>query len=116
MEHVIKNLVILGSTGSVGTQTLDIVRAFPELFEIVGLCNGRNTDLFKQQIDEFKPAYFNTLGEVESGYGGAKFAPADEIVALPEVDLVMAATVGCAGMPPAMAPAKALVMALGLTQ
>ncbi|MBT5254096.1 MAG: 1-deoxy-D-xylulose-5-phosphate reductoisomerase [Chloroflexi bacterium] len=107
MEHVIKKIVILGSTGSVGTQTLDIVRAFPELFEVVGLCNGRNTDLFKKQIDEFKPEYFNTLGEVESGYGGAKFAPAEEIASLPEVDLVMAATVGCAGMPPAIAALRA---------
>jgi 1-deoxy-D-xylulose-5-phosphate reductoisomerase len=107
LEHVIKKIVILGSTGSVGTQTLDIVRAFPELLEVVGLCNGRNTDLFKKQIDEFKPAYFNSLGEVESEYGGAKFAPAEDIVALPSVDLVMAATVGCAGMPPAIAALRA---------
>lgn len=107
MEHAIKKLVILGSTGSVGTQTLDIVRAFPDRFEVVGLCNGYNTPLFNQQIDEFKPAYFNTLGDVESGYGGAKATPAEEIVALPEVDLVMAATVGCAGMPPAIAALRA---------
>lgn len=98
MERTVKKLVILGSTGSVGRQTLDIVRAFPERFEIVGLCNGYNTPLFKQQIDEFKPGYFNTLGDVESGYGGAKQAPAPEIAALSEVDMVMACTVGCAGM------------------
>jgi len=113
MEPTIKKLVILGSTGSVGTQTLDIVRAFPDRFEIVGLCNGYNTSLFKEQIDEFKPAYFNTLGDVESGYGGAKFAPAEDIVTLPEVDLVVAATVGCAGMPPAIAALQA-GKALGL--
>ena len=113
MEPTIKKLVILGSTGSVGTQTLDIVRAFPDRFEIIGLCNGYNTPLFKQQIDEFKPKYFNTLGDIESGYGGAKFAPADEIVVLPEVDLVVAATVGCAGMPPAIASLQA-GKALGL--
>lgn len=103
MEHTIKKLVILGSTGSVGTQTLDIVRAFPDRFEVVGLCNGYNTPLFKQQIDEFKPTYYSTLGDVESGYGGAKFAPAQEIVTLPEVDLVMAAMVGCAGTPSTIA-------------
>lgn len=113
MEFTIKKLVILGSTGSVGTQTLDIVRAFPDRFEIVGLCNGYNTELFKQQIDEFKPKYFNSLGDIESGYGGAKFASAEEIVSLPEVDLVVAATVGCAGMPPAIAALQA-GKALGL--
>jgi 1-deoxy-D-xylulose-5-phosphate reductoisomerase len=107
MEHTIKKLVILGSTGSVGTQTLDIVRAFPDRFEIVGLCNGWNTPLFKQQLDEFKPAFFHTLGDVESGHAGATFAPAEEITARDEVDLVMAATVGCAGMPPAIAALRA---------
>ena len=107
MEHTIKKLVILGSTGSVGTQTLDIVRAFPERFEILGLCNGYNTPLFKKQIDEFKPQYFSTLGDVESGYGGAKKAVTEEIVALPEVDLVVAATVGCVGMPASIAALNA---------
>ncbi len=107
MEPTIKKIVILGSTGSVGTQTLEIVRAFPDRFEIVGLCNGYNTPLFKQQLDEFKPKYFNTLGEIESGYAGSKFAPAEEIASLPEVDLVVAATVGCAGMPPAIAALEA---------
>jgi 1-deoxy-D-xylulose-5-phosphate reductoisomerase len=107
MEHTIKRLVILGSTGSVGTQTLDIVRAFPDRFEVVGLCNGYNTPLFKQQIDEFRPTYYHTLGNTESGYGGAKFAPAEEIVTLPEVDLVMAAMVGCAGTPPTIAALQA---------
>jgi 1-deoxy-D-xylulose-5-phosphate reductoisomerase len=107
MERNIKKLVILGSTGSVGTQTLDIVRAFPDRFEVVGLCNGFNTPLFKQQLDEFKPTYFSTMGDVESGYAGAKSAPTEEIVTLPEVDLVVAATVGCVGMPPAIAALRA---------
>ncbi len=103
MERNIKKLVILGSTGSVGTQTLDIVRAFPDHFEVVGLCNGFNAPLLEQQIDEFKPAYFSSLGDTQTGYGGAKAAPAEEIVILPEVDIVVAATVGSAGMPTSMA-------------
>jgi 1-deoxy-D-xylulose-5-phosphate reductoisomerase len=107
MERTVKKLVILGSTGSVGRQTLDIVRAFPDRFEIVGLGNGTNTPLFKKQIDEFKPRYFNTLGDIESGYGGAKKAPAEEIASLPEVDIIVAATVGCAGMPSTFAAIKA---------
>lgn len=107
MERIVKKLVILGSTGSIGRQTLDVVRAFPDRFEIVGLCNGFNTSLLQQQIDEFKPTYVSTLGDLQPGYGGTKFAPAEEIAALPEVDLVMAGTVGCAGMPSTLAALKA---------
>jgi 1-deoxy-D-xylulose-5-phosphate reductoisomerase len=107
MEHTVKKLVILGSTGSIGSQTLDIVRAFPDRFEIIGLCNGFNTPLFKDQIDEFKPLFINTLGEIESGYGGAKKAPVEDIVALPEADLIVAGTVGCAGMSSTIAALEA---------
>ena len=107
MEPTIKKIVILGSTGSVGTQALNIVRAFPDRFEVVGLCNGSNTSLLKRQIDEFNPRYINTLGEIESGYGGSLTLPVEEIVALPEVDSVVAATVGCAGMSPAFAALEA---------
>ena len=64
MDPTIKKIVILGSTGSVGTQALNIVRAFPDRFEVVGLCNGSNTSLLKRQIDEFNPSYINTLGEI----------------------------------------------------
>ena len=103
MEHTIKKLVIVGSTGSVGRQTLDIVRAFPERFEVVGLCSGFNISMLKMQIDEFRPGYISALGEIEPGYGGAREAPATEIVALPEVDLVVAGAVGCAGMPSTLA-------------
>ena len=50
-----KKLSILGSTGSIGTQTLDIVRKFPEKFKIAGLSCNSNIELLKKQIDEFKP-------------------------------------------------------------
>lgn len=57
-----KTLSILGSTGSIGTQTLDIVRKFPEQFKIVALSCNSNIELLKKQIEEFKPkiaAVFN---------------------------------------------------------
>ena len=107
MERTIKKVVILGSTGSVGTQALNIVRAFPDRFEVVGLCNGSNTSLLKRQIDEFKPRYINTLGDIDSGYGGSLTLPVEEMVALSEVDFVVAATVGCAGMSSAFAALEA---------
>jgi len=50
-----KKLSILGSTGSIGTQTLDIVRKFPDKFQVVALSCNQNIELLKKQIEEFKP-------------------------------------------------------------
>lgn len=50
-----KPITILGSTGSIGTQTLDIVRNHPSLFRVVGLAAGNNISLLAEQIKEFKP-------------------------------------------------------------
>lgn len=50
-----KNIVILGSTGSIGTQTLDIVRQHPDKFKIVGLSANSNIEKLSEQIEEFKP-------------------------------------------------------------
>ena len=50
-----KNLVILGSTGSIGTQALDIVRTWPQLLSVTALAAGRNVELMEQQVREFRP-------------------------------------------------------------
>lgn len=50
-----RNISILGSTGSIGTQALDVIRVNPASFNVVALTCGRNTKLFKEQIEEFKP-------------------------------------------------------------
>ena len=92
-----KRIVILGSTGSIGTQTLDIVRAFPDAFEVAALCAGQNEELLKRQIDEFHPRYFSSSTDLDLHNGSSRIT-AEEAAALPDVDLVMAATVGCAGM------------------
>lgn len=97
-----KRLVILGSTGSVGRQTLDVVRAFPDAFEVVGLCAGNNLDLLKTQVDEFHPRHINSAANLSS-HNGATQLSAEEIASLPDVDIVIGATVGCAGMGPALA-------------
>ncbi len=52
-----KTVSILGSTGSIGTQTLEIINNFPEKFSLIGISAGQNIDLFKQQILDFKPKY-----------------------------------------------------------
>jgi len=52
-----KNIAILGSTGSIGTQTLEIVNRFPDLFNIISLVANRNVQLLKYQIEKFKPEF-----------------------------------------------------------
>jgi len=52
-----KNLTILGSTGSIGTQTLDIVKRFPDRFNIISLVAHRNIQLLKDQIKKYKPEF-----------------------------------------------------------
>ena len=52
-----KKIVILGSTGSIGRQTLDVIRAFPGQFDVVGLAAGANLDLLQQQVKEFHPRH-----------------------------------------------------------
>ncbi len=60
-------LTILGSTGSIGTNTLDVVRQNPDRFRIFALAAGRNIDLLAQQINEFKPqvAVVQEAGDVD---------------------------------------------------
>ena len=50
-----KAISLLGSTGSIGTQTLDIAAQYPDQFQIVGLATGTNVELLAQQIRQFQP-------------------------------------------------------------
>ena len=52
---MVKQLCILGSTGSIGTQTLDIVRAYPERYSVYALCAHRSIDKLVEQAQEFHP-------------------------------------------------------------
>ena len=99
-------LVILGSTGSVGRQTLDVVRNFRGEFEVLGLCAGNNTQLLQTQIDEFRPRFYHAVNNGPV-CNGAQLAEPSEIASLPEADLVVGATAGCAGMMPALAALQA---------
>ena len=97
-----RGLVVLGSTGSIGRQTLDVVRAFPNDFEVIGLAAGRNLELLRSQIEEFKPRFaYCSLDELKDLLPeGVTFAPMEEMVCRPDVDLVMAAIIGSAGLLP----------------
>ena len=99
-----KRLAILGSTGSIGRQTLEIVRAFPERFKVVALACEKNATLLRDQVAEFRPKFvyckaFNHNDRI----GAANFLPLQEIACHPDVDLLVVATSGKAGLVPTLA-------------
>jgi len=103
----VKRLVILGSTGSIGCQMLDIVRSRHEL-QVVGLAGGRNLDLLARQVREFAPRLvsFNVEGNVP-GLRGPEICTMEQMVATPEADLVLVGTVGKAGLGATLAALRA---------
>ena len=104
----IKRLTILGSTGSIGRQTLEIVRALPDHFKVVGLAAGENLKLLQQQVTEFKPemVYFtNKNGHTQIAC--PRFVSMEEMAAHQDVDIVLVSTSGQAGLNPLMAAIKA---------
>ena len=97
-----KNIVILGSTGSIGTQTLDVVRSLRDRFNVVGLAAGTNLELLSEQVAEFAPRMvWAEAGDVPLP-PGAHRVPMDEMAGAPDVDLVMVATTGRAGLAPTL--------------
>ena len=102
-----RRIVILGSTGSIGRQTLDIVRAFRHEFEVVGLAAGNNTALLLEQVAEFHPRYIWCAAPPAPLPAGAALLPMDEMAALPEVDQVMVALMGAVGLSPTLSALRA---------
>jgi 1-deoxy-D-xylulose-5-phosphate reductoisomerase len=103
-----KRLAVLGSTGSIGRQTLEVVSAFPDRFEVVALACGENVPLLKEQVVEFKPKLICT--ELAAGAEeilGATCLPLEEIASHPDVDLVVIATSGKAGLGATLAAIRA---------
>jgi len=113
-----KRLAILGSTGSIGVNTLDIVKQFPERFKVVSLAAGVNIQLLKQQILQFRPKMISVLNKELSETLRKELAsfPTDivhgvegliQVATHPEVDLVVSALVGAAGLIPTLSAIKA---------
>ena len=109
-----KRLAVLGSTGSIGRNVLDVVRQFPEKFQIVGLAAGRNLRLLAEQVRDFQPALVSVQDKslaadlasllaspnhtkIVSGIAGAK-----EVAASSQADLVVSAMVGAVGLEPTL--------------
>ena len=97
-----KKIVVLGSTGSIGGQTLDVVRAFPQEFQVVGLAAGSNLKLLRQQIAEFQPQHIYSLAGPDELPPGPVFTPMADMAGLANVDVVMVATSGAAGLLPTL--------------
>ena len=114
-----QNLTILGSTGSVGVNTLDVVARHPDRFGIVALTARHQVDLLFEQCVRFAPKFAVMLEPRAADALAAKIGESglacevlsgiealEKVAALPEVDAVMAAIVGIAGLRPALAAAR----------
>ncbi len=108
-----KRIAILGSTGSIGTQALNVIRRHPDLFSVEVLCAGSNADLLVQQALEFNPnavviadeTKYPAVKEALEPKGIKIFAGASSMVDLMEmesIDLVLASIVGFAGLRPTL--------------
>jgi len=113
-----KTIVILGSTGSIGTNTLNIVEQFPDEFRVAGLSAGTNDEKLEEQIRRFKPrmvALSNESAaarlrhrcadlpvEIHSGTHGVT-----HLASIPEAEMVISAIVGGAGLVPTLAAIRA---------
>ena len=113
-KKILHHIALLGSTGSIGTQTLDIVRAYPEELRVSALAAGRNVTLMEEQVREFRPQVAcmwdetaakdlrerirDTETTVVSGMEGLL-----QIAEMEEADLVLTAVVGMIGIRPTLA-------------
>ena len=105
-------LALLGSTGSIGRQTLEVVRAMPQRFQVRALAAGRNLDLLGEQAREFRPSLIAAeaadarsrarLEEI-AAEAGARAATMDEMAADPGCDVLVVGTAGRAGLEPTLA-------------
>lgn len=119
-KNIVKAITLLGSTGSIGTQTLDIVTQYPEQFRLVGLAAGRNVEMLAAQIREFRPE-IAAIGD-ESKLPALKEAVANldyqpillageagvaEVARYGDAEAVVTGIVGCAGLLPTIAAIEA---------
>lgn len=113
-----KRIAILGSTGSIGTQALDVVRQHKDAFEATVLTAGNNSDLLIEQAREFIPnavvianeAKYNEVKEALAGLPVKVYAgqgAISQVVQISEIDIVLTAMVGFAGLKPTVASIKA---------
>lgn len=116
MKTGIQDIILLGSTGSIGTSTLNCIRRYPDRFRVVGLTAGNNAGLLARQIEEFHPAGVclgdsDAAGELEGILGEhVRCYCGDEglvqLLEETESDIVVNALVGAVGLRPTVAALK----------
>lgn len=107
-----KNVVLLGSTGSIGTSTVKVAQDLPAHIRLVGLGAGNNVELLQEQADKFQPEAVSIIDPAKASKLRAKqvFAGAEGLIklaTLPSADIVLIAIVGTAGLKPALAAIRA---------
>lgn len=109
-----KRLVILGSTGSIGQSTLDVIRRFRTRYEVVGLAAGRNSGLLAKQVEEFQPEVVAVESEKQARELRRKLGRSrlrilcgeegyEEIASADRADMIVSAITGIAGLKPTLA-------------
>ena len=113
-----KKIALIGSTGSIGTQTLEIVRNHPEEYKVVALACGRNLELLEAEMREFHPS-FVSVGDEEGAASlrastrdlgipvGSGMSGLCEAAAYPDADVTVTAIVGMVGIQPTLAAIEA---------
>lgn len=96
-----KKISILGSTGSVGTQCLEIISEFKNQFEIISLTAGKNEELLGDQIKKFKPKYYLSDTNVNH-QDGIRIKSYDELLKIDDSDLIVIALSGISGFFPVL--------------
>jgi 1-deoxy-D-xylulose-5-phosphate reductoisomerase len=107
MGYIVKRVAVLGATGSIGRQTLEVIDALPGHFSVIGLAGGRNTALLNEQIARFQPRFVfhqETKTHPPTEY---EFLSMEEMSRHPEIDLVVIATSGKWGLQPTLAAVRA---------
>lgn len=107
-----RRIAVLGSTGSIGRQALDVIARSAGRFAAVALAGGGNTALLAEQVALHRPRYVHAPApcaalEAAAAASGARFAPPEEVAAAPDVDIVLVATAGAAGLLPTLAALRA---------
>ncbi len=120
MRTPVKAITLLGSTGSIGTQTLDILAQYPDRFRLVGLAAGNNVELMAQQIRQFRPEIVAICNEEKLAELKSAIADVDpqpiilagdagviEVARYGDAEAVVTGIVGCAGLLPTIAAIEA---------
>ena len=113
-EHK-KKIAILGSTGSIGTQALEVLDLIPDMFEIIALSAGSNIDLISNQINKYKPELVcvktqKDAEKLKEKHGNVKFVFGDngliEIANIEKIEMILVAVSGKIGLKPTVQAIK----------